>query len=60
MPIDYGKRHECHDMSESIMTRLEDNDIRTIFENGLHEFLSDLIYQTNSLSSKIAEAYNFD
>ncbi|MBN9139056.1 MULTISPECIES: alpha-E domain-containing protein [unclassified Phyllobacterium] len=57
---DYGKRHECHDMAESIMTRLENNDIRTIFDNGLHEFLSDLIYQTYGLGSKIAEAYNFD
>jgi uncharacterized alpha-E superfamily protein len=47
-------------MAESIMTRLENNDIRTIFDNGLHEFLSDLIYQTYGLGSKIAEAYNFD
>ncbi|MEP7454889.1 alpha-E domain-containing protein [Phyllobacterium sp. SB3] len=60
LAIDYGARHECHDMAEGIMTRLENNDIRTIFDNGLHEFLSDLIYQTTGLSSKIAKAYNFD
>lgn len=57
---DYGARAVCHDTADEIHAMLHDHEIGTIFDMGLHEFLSDFIARNNRLGNEIAEAYNFN
>ncbi len=56
---DYGQRHPCHDRAAAIVERLDKATIADVFEIGLHEFLADLIHQTNDLGMDISAAYRF-
>ena len=51
-----GKSHEC--MRESDL-RLSDKTVDKIFDQGLHEFLSEFIARNNQIASAIAEDYRF-
>lgn len=55
----YGERHSCHDTAREITARLENTDIRSIIDYGLHEFLERLILDNNRLSNEIAKVYRF-
>lgn len=57
---DYGATHPCHDRAASVLDRLENATIADVFETGLHEFLADLIHQTNDLGLDISAAYRFN
>lgn len=55
----YGARHPCHDTAERIHARLRVGSIKDIFDQGLHEFLSEFIGDNNRLNAQIAEDYRF-
>jgi len=56
---DYGQRHTCHDTLDEIRAKLQPNTIDRIFENGLHEFLTDFIRCNNRLGDEVAADYRF-
>lgn len=55
----YGSIPHSLNLSRGTLAKLEGQRIDTIFEGGLHEFLSDFIKQTNHLGNQIASDYNF-
>jgi len=57
---DYGERHSCHDLAENLRARLKDRDITSIFEFGLHQFISDFIRDNNALGNQIEADYRFN
>ncbi|MEH6545913.1 MAG: alpha-E domain-containing protein [Sneathiella sp.] len=56
---DYGVRHASQDQADAIMTRLRNCTIETIFEMGLHEFITDFIRDNIALAAQIEEDYRF-
>lgn len=56
---EYGVRHQCHETAARNLYRLKGKQIDDVFEQGLHEFLSEFIADNALLSSEIAEAYLF-
>lgn len=59
LAFDYGERHDCHDIADAMVLRLGETDIQTLFQFGLHEFISNAVVTTNRLASEIAKAYHF-
>lgn len=55
----YGARYACHDFSDRIYDRVSRADMDGIFQDGLHEFLTEFIGDNNALGASIAESYNF-
>ena len=55
----YAQRHDAHEICASIYTELTDNSIDSIFQGGLHEFLTRFIARNNWLSTQIARDYYF-
>lgn len=56
---EYGGRLPSHDIADTLLERLKDRDISSIFEEGLHEFLSSVLYDTASLGLQIEQDYRF-
>ncbi|MEX0406528.1 alpha-E domain-containing protein [Aquibium sp. LZ166] len=56
---EYGVRHSCHDLAESVLSRLKVSSIKEVFDQGLHEFLTDFIGDNSRLGSEIAQNYRF-
>ncbi|WP_343315801.1 alpha-E domain-containing protein [Brucella sp. BE17] len=56
---DYGASAICHDTAGKTYALLKDQDINSVFDIGLHEFLTDFIACNNRLGNEIAETYNF-
>lgn len=54
-----GKRGPAHRLASVSRRRLADTDIDRIFQNGLHEFLTDFLDTNNALGAAIAEQYLF-
>lgn len=54
-----GAHHPCHDRAIAVLEQLEKATITDVFDIGLHEFLADLIRQTNELGAEISTAYRF-
>ena len=52
-----GKRGECHRLAGEIDARLRYGRIDGIFQDGLHEFLTEFIGDTHALGHHIAEFY---
>jgi uncharacterized alpha-E superfamily protein len=57
---DYEVRHPCHERATQTLGFIGNKQIETVFEFGLHEFLTDFIARNNRLGADIASAYNFD
>jgi uncharacterized alpha-E superfamily protein len=57
---DYGERHACHDMAETIRDRHLSRPIEKIFESGLHEFILEFIRDNNALGRQIENDYRFN
>lgn len=57
---DYGVDSESHQMAQALRTRLRNHDVDTIFEVGLHEFLSDFLKDNNALGRQIEVDYRFN
>jgi uncharacterized alpha-E superfamily protein len=55
----YGTRVASHDLSDSLHQEIANLSIETIFENGLHEFLSDFIIRNNKLGQQIERDFRF-
>lgn len=55
----YGERLACHDLADALKTRLDNRDIASIFDEGLHEFLSSIIHDTAALGLQIEKDYRF-
>lgn len=56
---DYGERHACHETVEQTTAKLRSGTIGSIFDGGLHEFLSDFIVRNNQLGNDVARDYRF-
>jgi Uncharacterized protein conserved in bacteria len=56
---EYGARHDCHRTADAQLSELGAASIADIFENGLHEFLTDFIKGNATLGDQIAAAYQF-
>ncbi len=56
---DYGERHVCHDMIEAQRDRMRQHTIASIFDEGLHEFISNFIKDNNAIGRQIEQDYRF-
>ncbi len=54
-----GKRGPAHRLASTARRRLADADVDRIFQEGLHEFLTDFLDTNNLLGQAIAEQYLF-
>jgi len=52
-----GKRGECHRLAGEMHAKLRYARIETIFQTGLHEFLTEFIDRTSVLGSEISRLY---
>jgi uncharacterized alpha-E superfamily protein len=55
----YGDSNGCQSLAHETLRLLEDGDMNTIFQSGLHEFLAEFIARNNRLGSDISTAYHF-
>ncbi|MCF7698429.1 alpha-E domain-containing protein [Loktanella sp. M215] len=56
---DYGERHACHDHADQMLKGLRERDIKSIFDEGLHEFITGFIHDNNALGMLIERDYKF-
>lgn len=57
---EYGTRHPCHDQVDALLDMLTKNDIETIFEHGLHEFITEFIAGNAALAAQIETDFRFN
>jgi uncharacterized alpha-E superfamily protein len=55
----YGTRHPCHDHIDVLTTRLDTMTIERVFEDGLHEFITDFLTDIARLGGQIEKDYRF-
>lgn len=55
----YGESLPSLKMADKISSDLTDTDMSDIYHNGLHDFLSDFIFQNNNFASQLSQDYNF-
>jgi len=55
----HGRRYECHDLAAQSLARLRAGKMETIFQDGLHEYVSDFLGANTALSASIAKTYHF-
>jgi uncharacterized alpha-E superfamily protein len=55
----YCQRLETHDLAASLEASFTATTIESVFENGLHEFLTDFLVRNASLSSQIEKDFRF-
>jgi uncharacterized alpha-E superfamily protein len=53
----YGGKHECQRLAGEMYSRLRYGRIDTIFETGLHEYLTGFIQQNTILGLEVSKAY---
>ncbi len=56
----YGQTDNCVPTARETLAMLEKGDIDTIFQSGLHEFLTDFLGRNNRLGREISEGYHFN
>ncbi len=56
----YGEESESLVLASALRTKLKDRDIGSIFEEGLHEFLSAILADTARLGLQIEQDYRFN
>lgn len=56
----YGERLTCHDMADALRARLDNRNITSIFDEGLHEFLGSVISDVAILGQQIEQDYRFN
>ncbi|MDN2568158.1 alpha-E domain-containing protein [Aquibium sp. A9E412] len=56
---EYGERHTCQEIAEGMEQKLRARSIEEIFEDGLHEFLTEFIRDNNNLGAQVAHDYRF-
>jgi len=55
----YGTRHPCHDQIDRLAARLGHGTIDRVFEDGLHEFITDYLTDVAKLGQQIETDYRF-
>jgi len=55
----YGRRHPCHDLIDVLSLRLTHSSIERVFDDGLHEFITDFLDDTARLGQQIEQDYRF-
>lgn len=55
----YGMRHACHDQIDTLAARLSHGTIDRVFEDGLHEFITDFLGDVAKLGQQIETDYRF-
>lgn len=55
----YGTRHACHDHADQMLQGLRKRTIASIFDEGLHEFITAFIQDNNALGLLIERDYQF-
>jgi uncharacterized alpha-E superfamily protein len=55
----YGTRHPCHDHIDVLTSRLDTMTIERVFEDGLHEFITDFLTDIARLGGQIEKDYRF-
>jgi uncharacterized alpha-E superfamily protein len=60
LAYDYGERSQSLALAEALSTRLKNRDIGSIFDEGLHEFLTSFIADTAALGRQIEQDYRFN
>jgi uncharacterized alpha-E superfamily protein len=53
----YGRQGPAQRLARSRLARLENTDINSLFQNGLHEFLTEFIADNNALGQAISQQY---
>lgn len=56
---EYGSEVTSHRLVSDICDRLLGQPVKSIFENGLHEFIVEFLAANNSLAAQIEKDYNF-
>jgi uncharacterized alpha-E superfamily protein len=56
---DYATRHPCHDRADALRAKLQDKTIDSIFEHGLHEFLTEFLADVAALGARIEQDFRF-
>ncbi|WEX07440.1 alpha-E domain-containing protein [Chelativorans sp. AA-79] len=56
---EYGTRHPSHDFADARLQKLKTVTISDVFEEGLHEFLTEFIRDNAALGDQIAADYRF-
>ena len=55
----YGMRHPCHDQIDTLAARLSHGTIDRVFEDWLHEFITDFLGDVAKLGQQIETDYRF-
>jgi len=55
----YGSREPSLDLAASISRELSEKQMREIYRQGLHEFLTDFVGKNNQFAHQLCEDYNF-
>ena len=55
----YGASNGCQSLASETLRLLEEGDMNTIFQSGLHEFLAEFIARNNRLGFEISSTYHF-
>lgn len=55
----YGTETEGHKAAAGVTAMLEGNSVDRIFDEGLHEFLTEFIAKNNRMTEALSESYNF-
>jgi len=56
---EYDQRHPCHDQIDVLNARLNQTVIERVFEDGLHEFITDFLADIARLGAQIEQDYRF-
>ncbi len=57
---DYGQRRPCHDLIDAQREKLRKHTIASIFDEGLHQFITDFIRDNNAIGQQIERDYQFN
>lgn len=59
LEVEYEAREECHIQADALCHRMKSHSVDTIFEEGLHEFLSSFVADNANLAGHIEEDFRF-
>ncbi|MEM1236190.1 MAG: alpha-E domain-containing protein [Pseudomonadota bacterium] len=59
LEAEYGDHHACHDTVERLDACLTKGNVTDVFEDGLHEFLTEFLSETSRLGREIETDYKF-
>jgi uncharacterized alpha-E superfamily protein len=59
LEADYGARHSCHDLIDKFNASLAQQNVESVFDSGLHEFLLNFQGCNATLGSQIEQDYRF-